>query len=239
MQASKLQTWWIMLKSAWIMIYICSLAIWKSLRGKITRPWIDEYTRIMSTRILEAAKVSFVIHNPNQFNFKEHERYIVMCNHTSLYDIPLSFIALPGSIRMLAKKELLRVPFLGQALRAAGFPTINRHDRTQAIQDLQQVKKLMEEGIIIWVAPEGTRSRDGKLAKFKKGGFITALQAQAIILPIVIRGADKILPAKTWRFHLNQTADIFIGNPIDTRQYTLDDRAKLMERVYSEMQNLL
>ena len=124
-------------------------------------------------------------------------------------------------------------------MEAAEFPFIDRKNRRQAMQDLEHVKKLLNSGIVMWIAPEGTRSKDGKLAPFKKGAFIMAIQAQATIIPIGIRGAYNILPARTSQFNINQTAEIRIGEPIDAAQYTLEDKERLIENVFQSMKHLV
>ena len=96
----------------------------------------------------------------------------------------------------------------------------------------------MKSGIIIWVAPEGTRSKTGKLAKFKKGSFITAIQAQAVIIPIGIRGASDIIPAKTLHINLEQKAEIHIGEPIDASHYTNETRDELVQKTYQAIKIL-
>src|SRR4029079_5554001 len=89
---------------------------------------------------------------------------------------PLIFAALPGSIRMLTKKELFRVPIWGRGLAAGEFVSLDRSQRQQAIRDLGAARDKMADGVILWVAPEGTRSKDGRLGSFKKGGFLLALE---------------------------------------------------------------
>jgi 1-acyl-sn-glycerol-3-phosphate acyltransferase len=163
-----------------------------------------------------------------------------MCNHTSLYDIPISYKAFSGySIRMLAKKEMFKIPVMGKGMQAAEFPFVDRKNRHQAIKDLAYAKQLMESGIIIWIAPEGTRSKDGRLKPFKKGAFITAIEAKAMIIPMGIRGAFSILPARSRQFNLDQTAEIHIGEPIDAAEYTLENKEELIQAVYQSISQLV
>lgn len=177
--------------------------------------------------------------NPHQVEPQAGEATIIMCNHSSLYDIPISYKVFPKhSIRMLAKKELSTIPLLGRAMTVAEFPFVNRKNHTQAIKDLEYVRELLESGIVMWIAPEGTRSKDGKVAKFKKGGFITAIEAKAKIIPIGIRGAFDILPARTYRFNINRTAEIHVGTPIDASEYTLENKEQLISRVRKEIRLL-
>lgn len=128
---------------------------------------------------------------------------------------------------------------MGKAMQAAEFPFIDRKNRYQAIKDLAFAKKLMESGIVLWVAPEGTRSKDGKLAHFKKGAFITAIESNATIIPIGIRGANNILPARTFNIHLKQEAEIHVGKAIDTTEFTMDNKAELIQQTYDSIKALI
>ncbi|WP_423202376.1 lysophospholipid acyltransferase family protein [Legionella beliardensis] len=208
--------------------------------GKINRPWVDATIDNWATKLLGFIKVDLKVVNPYGVEPKPGKATIIMCNHTSLYDIPLSFKAFPNhSMRMLAKKELSRVPIMGKGMAAAEFPFIDRKNKHQAIKDLAFARQLMESGIVIWLAPEGTRSKDGILKAFKKGGFVTAIEAKATIIPIGIRGAYDILPAKTLRFNLHQKAEIHIGKPIDASQYTLENKNELIEKVHQAIKELV
>jgi 1-acyl-sn-glycerol-3-phosphate acyltransferase len=182
--------------------------------------------------------LSYEVFNPNGVRFEPNRRYVIMSNHSSLYDIPLTFMALPGSIRMLTKKELFEVPIWGRGMAAGEFISIDRNNRRQAFRDLQEARKKMESGIILWVAPEGTRSRTGKLGPFKKGGFMLALQTGATIVPVGIRGANEVLPAKTTDLHVGCHAEFHVGRPIDTSRYSKKQINELMEEVENQIREL-
>jgi len=152
-----------------------------------------------------------------------------MVNHRSHYDIPLSFVSLPGSIRMLTKNELFKIPIWGKGMKAAEFISIDRKNLEQALKDLDEARRLMLSGIVLWVAPEGSRSRTGKLGEFKKGGFMLALQTGAIIIPVGIKGSETILPPDSLDFYLNRKVDITIGEPLDAALYNVDQRDALMQ----------
>lgn len=240
MKASKLRTLWIMFASIWLTALTCSHAIWKQLTKTITRSWVDNKMQQWLKQILHLVRVDAIIVNPHNIVPQPGQSTIIMCNHSSLYDIPLSLKAFPAaSIRMLAKKELAKIPLMGQGMKASEFPFIDRHNRHQAIKNLAYVKELMESGIVMWIAPEGTRSKDGQLATFKKGGFITAIEAGAVIIPLGIRGAYNILPARTYQFNLYQRAEVHVGQPIDARQYTLETKEALIQKTHEAIQTLL
>jgi 1-acyl-sn-glycerol-3-phosphate acyltransferase len=86
--------------------------------GLGTRQRITYYFRIWSQRLLEIIELDYQVYNPYQLKFEADKNYIVMCNHTSLYDIPLSAIAIEGNMRMVAKKELFYVPVFGYAMKS-------------------------------------------------------------------------------------------------------------------------
>ena len=240
MKISKLRTQWFILLSICYTANTCGQAVIKRFLGKINRPWVDKAIHKWADRILGLIEVKYKVVNPNQVEPQAGKATIIMCNHSSLYDIPLSFKAFPHhSIRMLSKKELAKIPIMGKGMTAAEFPFIDRQNRHQAMKDLQAVKQLLESGIVMWIAPEGTRSKDGLLAPFKKGAFITAIDAKATIIPIGIRGAYNILPARTTQLNCQQQAEIHVGQPIDAATYSFDQRDALRETVYQAMKALL
>lgn len=240
MKISKLRTQWIMLLSALYTANTCGQSVIMRFLGKTNRPWVDATIHIWVDRILNLVGVKCKVINPYGIEPKPGQPTIIMCNHSSLYDIPISFKAFPNhSIRMLSKKELYKVPIMGKGMAAAEFPFIDRKNRHQALKDLESVRKLLESGIVMWIAPEGTRSKNGKLAPFKKGAFITAIEAKATIIPIGICGAYNILPARTTQFNINQNAEIRIGQSIDASQFTFENRDELVNRVYQTIKDLL
>jgi 1-acyl-sn-glycerol-3-phosphate acyltransferase len=164
---------------------------------------------------------------------------IVMCNHSSAYDIPVSFLALDVDLRMLAKKELFSIPILSSALKAGDFISIDRSNIDQAKRDLKLAEDKLKSGIVVWIAPEGTRSIDGKLRPFKKGGFHLAIDTRALIVPVVIRGIHQILPTRTYNLVLNGEVEVVIGEPIDASKFSKNDCSKLRDLTRDRMQIML
>jgi 1-acyl-sn-glycerol-3-phosphate acyltransferase len=240
MKISRLRSQWISFTLVCFTAHTCIKAVFRSLLGTINRVWVDKTLHLWIDRLLKAVHVSYEVKNPHDITLKKGTPYIIMCNHTSAYDIPLGFKVFPNnSIRMLAKRELSKIPVLNKAMVASEFPFIDRKNRKQAIKDLAYARKLMLSGIVLWVAPEGTRSLDGKLTDFKKGGFIAAIQSKATIIPIGIRGAYEILPAKTKNFNLNQHAEIHVGKAFDASSYKMDNKEQLIKLVHDEMKKLV
>lgn len=240
MQASKIRTYWIIILSGIYTAYTCGKSSIKYLLGITSRQWCSDELQRWSSRLLKLVKVNYKVVNPHNVHPKNGQATIIMCNHSSLFDIPLSLKAFPNQpVRMLSKKEIAKIPIMGKGMIAAEFPTIDRDNRRQAIKDLEKVKSMLEDGIVMCIYPEGTRSKDGKLGQFKKGAFITAISTGATIIPIGIVGANNILPARSKTFNLNQTAEIRIGQPVDASLYKLNNKDELLAKVREEMLNLL
>jgi 1-acyl-sn-glycerol-3-phosphate acyltransferase len=160
------------------------------------------------------------------------EVFVVMSNHQSVYDIPVLFQALPVPMRMVAKQELFRVPVWGKAMQHSGFVAIDRSDRERAIASLAVAKKKMQdEGISIWIAPEGTRSRTGEIGPFKSGGFHLALDTGLRILPVTIDGTFSLLRADTADVNKGGDVRVVVHPPIDPQAYGQARRAELMAAV--------
>jgi 1-acyl-sn-glycerol-3-phosphate acyltransferase len=240
MKTNRLRTAWIISTLFFYTAVTCIRSVCKYFFSTPTRSWVDKTLHRWVDQLLNKVQVQYQVINPFNVTPQPGRATVLMCNHSSAYDIPLGFKAFPNhSIRMLAKKELSRIPLLGKGMSAAEFPFVDRKNRYQALKDLEYVRQLMESGIVVWVAPEGTRSKDGKLARFKKGAFITAIQAQATIIPIGIRGAYEILPARSFRINLQQKAEIHIGKPIDASQYAIENKDELIQHTFESIKELI
>lgn len=208
------------------------------LGGGYDRAYADKIFRWYADVLLKSVQMKVTCHDPHHLEFKPGIPYMVMSNHRSHYDIPLAVKYIPGSIRMLTKQELRKVPIWGKALSCGEFIFIDRSDLEKAKKSLQEAQKIMQSGVVLWVAAEGTRSRTGKLGEFKKGGFITAIEAGAVIIPVGVIGSEKSLPPKTWDFHLDQEVEFNIGEPIDASGYTLDNKEDLIAKVRDAIAHL-
>jgi 1-acyl-sn-glycerol-3-phosphate acyltransferase len=137
---------------------------------------------------------------------------------------------------MVAKKELFRVPIWGGAMRAAGFIELDRNNRTRAKQGIEVARARLEQGINVWIAPEGTRTRSGELGVFKGGGFRLALNTGLRILPVGIRGTEKILPADGALVIRGATVELEFGEPIDPATFGERGRTELMTAVRASIE---
>ena len=239
MRATLLQKLRIMAVTIYATLPITIIVLYRvNLRGGYPRWYGDKWLRWWAGKLVDAVRIHYTVIDPHQAQIEPGKRYIVMSNHRSHYDIPLMTLTLPGSIRMLTKKEFFKVPLWGRGLKAGEFISIDRSDLEQAKKDLAGAREKMESGIVLWIAPEGTRSRTGRLGPFKKGGRIMAIESGATIIPVGVRGTEKVLRPKTTEFFLDQDVTITIGAPIEASGYTMEQKDQLLESVRASISRL-
>ncbi len=230
------------LKNPFTVLYVLGItlffSIWTILDVSIrtvSRKTFDKRLRLWAKMLVNNAKLDYSVHNPHNVKIDNTRPYILMCNHSSHYDIPLSLLAIEGSIRMLAKRELMEIPIWGRGMRLAEFVALDRKNPRQAIKDMRYAKTLMKQGIVLWIAPEGTRSKTGKLQKFKTGGFKLAMEAGAIIIPIGIVGSGEVMAAKSLQINKGKHVEVHIGKAVDSSEYPRKDRKELIRNVESQI----
>ena len=153
-------------------------------------------------------------------------------NHSSMFDIWALAATLPGSVRMVAKQELAKIPLLGRAMLAAGHVTIDRAHPARALETYRHAAAVIRSGVSAVVFPEGTRSRTGELLPFKNAPFGLAIAAQVPVVPLYVRNTFEILPKG--RYILRpRPIRIAVGDPIATSGMTVDQRQELRERVHA------
>jgi len=163
-------------------------------------------------------------------HIRPNQPYIVMANHQSHYDVFALMGLLPLQIRWIIKMELRKIPLFGFACERVGYIFIDRGDHEKARESLKTAGERIRGGASVIFFPEGTRSADGTLRTFKKGGFVIALEARVPILPVTVAGGKEILPKGTLRI-LPGHMKVIIHEPIPVDGYTYETKEQLMERV--------
>jgi 1-acyl-sn-glycerol-3-phosphate acyltransferase len=182
-------------------------------RGSLERATIDERARWFGRRVVELLDVQLDASGAENVPSRA---VIYMSNHQSHLDIPILYATLPSpTIRMLAKAELFRIPLWGHGLRAAEFIEVDRGNHARAVQSIDHAARLVRDGVSVYLAPEGTRSIDGRIGKLKKGGFHLALGTGAPIVPVAIQGTINILPRGRRAMRSGQSVRVRIGPPIE------------------------
>lgn len=212
---------------------ICVPTVLDSIRGKVSLDECDERLFWWSRELIRRADVDLSVIGGELI--PEGEALVVMSNHRSYYDIPSVFCAVPGRLRMVAKKELFRVPLFGVAMQAAGFIKIDRDKREKAIASLRESSRLLSQGTRVWIAPEGTRSKTGALGPFKSGGFHLAVDAGVRILPLVLRGTENVMPPDGLTVRRGAKVSVTVLPPIDAPSYGPKGKRQLMADVRQVM----
>ncbi|MCH7886517.1 MAG: 1-acyl-sn-glycerol-3-phosphate acyltransferase [Candidatus Marinimicrobia bacterium] len=164
-------------------------------------------------------------------NLTQGESYIFISNHASLLDIPAVCLGLPFQLRFLAKKELFKIPVFGQALLSAGHIRIDRGNLESAVSSLKEgAIVLKERGYSALVFAEGTRSLNGKVGKFKKGGVILALSMGIPIVPLSISGSASLAPKGDFMVK-SGIIKMTVGKPISTKGKDISDRKSLVTTI--------
>lgn len=126
---------------------------------------------------------------------------IFMSNHQSNFDIFALLAALPRQIHWIAKKELFDIPLFGPSMRRGGYIPLDRGDGRKALQSMDEAAAMIRQGKSVVLFPEGTRTPDGSLLPFKRGGFILARKAVVPVVPVTINGSGRINPAGQIRLY--------------------------------------
>ena len=148
-------------------------------------------------------------------NIVPGETYVFAANHMSALDILVLLGFLPVQFRWIAKEELFRIPFFGRSMRAIGYIPVNRDNPRDGLRSLKEAARRIRAGASVIIFPEGTRSEDGRIGEFKRGGFTLAVLAGRPIVPISISGTARALPKNT--LHIRQgKVRLVIGPPIPT-----------------------
>jgi 1-acyl-sn-glycerol-3-phosphate acyltransferase len=126
--------------------------------------------------------------------------YVFVSNHQSLFDIPVLLATLPVPARFLAKRELFAIPVFGWSLRIGGFIPVERGGRSAGDSFRAATERLRHGGSVL-LFPEETRSPDGRLLPFKRGGFLLAQKAALPMVPVGISGTLAVRPRSSYRIH--------------------------------------
>ncbi len=168
-----------------------------------------------------------------------NKTYVYVCNHSSLFDIPVVLASLKDNVRIMYKKELEKIPFFGYGLKKSNFIAVTRSNPRNAMASIEEAVRTVKENASVLVFPEGTRSVDGKLGSFKRGAFILASRSEKEIVPVAIQGTSVILPSKSFRA---QGGDVIVNIGYPMSFLYSDDRAaenRFMNEVRDEVSKML
>lgn len=163
---------------------------------------------------------------------------IYMSNHQSYFDIFTLLAGLPVNFKFILKQELMKIPLLGMAMKKAGYISIDREDYKKAVVSMNIAADKIRNGASVLIFPEGTRSVDGAVGEFKKGGFHLALKSGCEIVPVAIVKSRDIVPKGS--FKINKGTIYFnIGKAIPVKECSKREMNQLMEKVRDAVVGLM
>src|SRR6266566_1942337 len=197
---------------------------------------IEPIIRLWAGSILRAAGIRLRAEGTEVIDRKQ--RYILVANHSSYFDIPCIFMAIPQPIRFMAKISLFKIPVFGWAIGRAGFIPIDRKDRRTAVKSFEKAVDRIRKGNTVVVFPEEGRSRERAMRPFQRGGFLLALRSGLPILPVAIVGTYDVFRAGAKRVTPGPVT-VRVGTPIPTEGLTVRDKERLLQESREQISRML
>ncbi len=171
-------------------------------------------------------------------NLRKHPVAVYASNHTSYMDTPVLFATLPFQFRILARKELWSIPFIGWHLNRSGQIPIAIGDTHASLASLGVAARALRSGMPLLVFPEGGRTQDGNLRPFLSGAAFLAIRAQVPLVPMALAGVYDLLPIHTHHF-FPCPLTLTVGEPIDTKGMTIRQTEELTATLRQRIESLL
>ncbi|MBT8049337.1 MAG: 1-acyl-sn-glycerol-3-phosphate acyltransferase [Xanthomonadales bacterium] len=218
---------WLYQLYAWLIFYpivILSTAVFSTLTiifaGLVNPEWASRVFAVTWARFLGFLTPLHVVVEGSEHAHRE-QSYVVVSNHQSMYDILLIYGWLRLDLKWVMKKELRKIPAIGIGCEKAGHIFIDRRNPKQASKALSGALSRLGKGIGILFFPEGTRSNDGRLLRFKTGAFRLSVEQGLPILPVTLVGTRDIMPARSL-LPFPGTVRLVIHPPIDPAGRAID-----------------
>jgi 1-acyl-sn-glycerol-3-phosphate acyltransferase len=222
----KIRYWWCWFVAAFLLLVIGVPTIplfWLLKR----REWLYPFAGFGARTWLKACGARIEVKGLE--NLKTGENYVFISNHRSYLDTATLFAYTTRRIGLVAKKELLKVPVLGQGMGFVNIIAIDRSNAERALQSMRKAREVMDRGYSFGVFAEGTRAMPGELLPFKKGAFHLALQTDAPIIPVAIKNTDWMMGKKTG-VCFPGTIEVVLLPAIETKGSETEDLTALLKK---------
>ncbi|HLJ73031.1 MAG TPA: lysophospholipid acyltransferase family protein [Thermoanaerobaculia bacterium] len=197
---------------------------------------IDRIISLWAWALVRGAGIDLRTENTGVID--RNQRYIIVANHHSYFDIPCIFAAIPQPIRFMAKISLFKIPIFGWAIGRAGFIPIDRKNRRTAVKSFELAVDRIRKGNTVVVFPEEGRSRERTMRPFQRGGFLLALRSQLPILPVAIDGTYDVFSAHA-KLVRPGPVTIKVGTPIPTEGLTVREKDRLLAESRAQISAML
>ena len=199
-----------------------------------------EKLKWLSKLVLKSLGVRLRVVYKNRKNINQLERekgIIYVCNHQSNLDIPVIVSALHMDVGFVAKKEMKSWPFFNIWMRKSKCVFLNRENPREGIKDIKEAVKIIKEGYPIVIFPEGERTLDGEILRFKKGSFKLATETNGIIIPLTLKGTFDIQKRGEWKMKRNQLVTVVVDEPIYVSSLSKEELKDLSTTVREIIEN--
>ncbi|HWW60611.1 MAG TPA: lysophospholipid acyltransferase family protein [Thermoanaerobaculia bacterium] len=230
-----LRTLWVALVALFVTIPIATVVVILATFAS-TSPLIDWLIRLWAKSLVRAAGID--LRGENIDAVAPQQRYILVSNHHSYFDIPCILAAVPQPIRFMAKVSLFKIPIFGWAIGRAGFIPIDRKNRRTAVKSFDLAAERIRKGNTIVIFPEEGRSRNREMRPFQRGAFLLALKSQLPMIPIAVDGTYDVFPVGAKRITPNRVT-VKIGTPIATAGLGLRDKERLATESRAQIEGML
>lgn len=199
-----------------------------------------EKLKWLSKLVLKSLGVRLRVVYKNRKNINQLERekgIIYVCNHQSNLDIPVIVSALHMDVGFVAKKEMKSWPFFNIWMRKSKCVFLNRENPREGIKDIKEAVKVIKEGYPIVIFPEGERTLDGEILRFKKGSFKLATETNGIIIPLTLKGTFDIQKRGEWKMKRNHLVTVVVDEPIYVSSLSKEELKDLSTTVREIIEN--
>ena len=199
-----------------------------------------EKLKWLSKLVLKSLGVRLRVVYKNRKNINQLERekgILYVCNHQSNLDIPVIVSALHMDVGFVAKKEMKSWPFFNIWMRKSKCVFLNRENPREGIKDIKEAVKVIKEGYPIVIFPEGERTLDGEILRFKKGSFKLATETNGIIIPLTLKGTFDIQKRGEWKMKRNQLVTVVVDEPIYVSSLSKEELKDLSTTVREIIEN--
>lgn len=172
-------------------------------------------------------------------NLDPSTHYVFLANHSSYLDIIALGATIPDDIRFIFKKELAKIPIFGWGLAMGPYILIDRTDARNAMASIENAASQIREGASVVIFPEGTRTPDGKLGPFKRGGLMLATKSGVPMVPVAIIGTYQLLSRHDSRVRPGKV-EVIIGTPIaGKRDMNRAEETAMQNEIHAQLERLL
>jgi 1-acyl-sn-glycerol-3-phosphate acyltransferase len=192
---------------------------------QLSRIWMGVYLPLVGVRLKITGKQ----------HFANNQNYVVVCNHNSFMDVPVTSPGIPGGNKTIAKIEMAKIPLFGLIYRR-GSVLVDRKSEESRLKSYAYMKRVLDMGLHMCIYPEGTRNKTNlPLKEFKDGAFRLAIETKKPIIPAVLFNTKKVLPQHTTFFFWPSKIEMHFLAPIETAHLQIEDAKQLKEQVFELM----